>query len=202
MSTRTFTRLAALAVLVVAAPAARADFALVSQDLSINRQAGSATFSLTFNQQPNFYTTDAAGRPANSFQVEFDGTYDPALPSYYPTSLTAVVRGDEIHVGSGVTVRSPAGNGGDNSGGWGPVLSSVPFTTVGNTVTFTTPMADLGTANGNPYQYAVFSLEYGSLTAERVVTSIPTPAAFAGGLVGLGIVALVTRRRGRGPVAA
>ncbi len=200
MSTRTPRWLAAVAtaaVVSIAPAVARADFALVSQDLSINKQSDQATFTLTFNQQPNFYTTDAAGRPADSFQVEFDGTYDPALPSYYPTALTAVVRGDEIHDGNTITVRSPTGVGGANSGGWGPVLTAVPFTKAGNSIIFTTPAADLG-AVGSTYQYAVYSLEYGSMTAEHVVTSIPTPAGWASGLAGLAVVAGVTavgRRR-------
>ncbi len=64
----------AAVVLAVAAPAARADFALVSQDLTINRQADTVSFSLTFNQAPDFYTADSYGRPADSFQVEFDGS--------------------------------------------------------------------------------------------------------------------------------
>ena len=62
----------------LAAPAARADFTLVSQDLTVSRASGMAAFSLTFNQTPNFNVVDADGTPAESFQVEFDGAVDAA----------------------------------------------------------------------------------------------------------------------------
>ncbi len=178
----------AAVVLSAVAPAARADFALVSPDLTVNRQAGTVSFSLQFNQVPDFYTVDAYGRPADSFQVEFDGN------SALPNDLTAVVRGDEIHVADAVRVRSPQGNGGANSGGWGPIVGTVPFSLTGNTVAFTVPAADLGWTGGS-WQANLFSLSYGDLTAQQTVNSVPTPPALWGGLAGLIVVAGVSARR-------
>ena len=176
-------------------PAARADFSLVSEDLSINRTSGVADFSLTFNQKPDFATLAADGTPANSFQVEFDGATAPG--SAVPNDLTAVVRGDEIHVDNTVRVRAPSGNGGPGSGGWGPIVDAVPYSLTGNTVQFAMPTADLGWTGG-AWQANVYSLADGDLTAQQTVTSIPAPPAFWGGLAGLVVVAGVTavqRRR-------
>jgi hypothetical protein len=182
----------AVAILVTVAPAARADFALVSQDLTLSKKDDVAQFSLTFNQAPDFTTVDSLGRPANSFQVEFDGAIDPATA--LPTDLTAVVRGDEIHVADTVRIRAPTGDGGANSGGWGPIVGAVPFSLTGSTVSFTVPLEDLGWTGGE-WQANVFSLSYGDLTAQQTVSSIPAPPAFWGGLAGLAVVAGLSVRR-------
>ena len=176
--------------------AAHADFALVSQDLTVNRQAQNVAFSLTFNQVPNFATVAADGTPGESFQVEFDGASASALPS----DLTAVVRGDEIHLGGGLRVRSPSGDGGANSGGWGPVVGAVPFSLTGTTVAFDMSAKELGWTGGS-WSANIYSLSAGALTAQQTATSIPTPPAFWGGLAGLGLLAAgstwhaATRRR-------
>ncbi len=182
----------ALALFVTVAPEARADFALVSQDLTLSTKDDVAHFALTFNQTPDFATLDSIGRPANSFQVEFDGAIDPATA--LPTDLTAVVRGDEIHVADAVRVRSPVGDGGANSGGWGPVVGAVPFSLTGTTVSFDVPLQDLGYAGGE-WQANIFSLSYGDLTAQQTVSSIPAPRAFWGGLAGLTVLAGLSVRR-------
>jgi len=184
----------ALAALVSAmvAPAARADFALVSQDLTVNGKDATASFSLTFNQAPDFTTVDSLGRPANSFQVEFDGAVDPATS--LPDDLTAVVRGDEIRLGDGLPIRTPTGDGGANSGGWGPVVGTVPFSLTGDTVSFDVPTSELGWTGGQ-WQASVYSLAYGDLTAQQTVSSIPTPPAFWAGLAGLTVVGGLSVRR-------
>ncbi len=176
------------AVVLAVAPPARAEFALVSQDLTVSRQAAVVDFSLTFNQPPDFRTIDAAGIPVNSFQVEFNG--NAALPA----DMTAVVRGDEIHLANAVRVRSPVGDGGPDSGGWGPITGSVPFSLTGSTVSFAVPGADLGWTGG-AWQASTYSLAYGDLTAQQSVSSVPAPPAFWGGLAGLGVVAGLSIRR-------
>lgn len=182
----------AVAVLACVAPAARADFTLVSQDLDLSRKDDAVRFTLTFNQAPDFTTVDAQGRPANSFQVEFDGAVDPS--TQLPTDMTAIVRGDEIHVANGVRVRTPTGDGGPDSGGWGPVVGTVPFSLTGNTVSFSVPLEDLGWTGGD-WSANIFSLNYGDLTAQQTVTSIPAPPAFWAGLAGLTVVAGLSVRR-------
>ena len=179
-----------LAALVLASivPAARGEFTLVSQDLTINHQVDSIHFALTFDQIPDFQTIDSDGRPADSFQVEFDGN------SAMPNDLTAVVRGDEIHLANAIRVRSPSGNGGAGSGGWGPVVGTVPYSLTGNTVAFTVPGATLGWTGG-AWAASTFSLQNGSLTAQQTATSVPAPPAFWGGLAGLVVVGGLSVRR-------
>jgi hypothetical protein len=170
----------------------------VSQDLSIDRQDQTADFTLTFNQAPDFTALNSRGIPNESFQVEFAGDYAPTGPGF-PRDLTAVVRGDEIHDADALRIRAAHGVGGSGSGGWGPVVDTVPFKLVGDTVSFSVPTRDLGWS-GRDYQYNAFSLQYGKLTAQEVVTMVPTPTALQGGLVGLLAVVGVTsylRRRAR-----
>jgi hypothetical protein len=180
-------------VLSLSASAVRADFALDSQSLSIDPATHVADFTLTFNQKPDFSTVDSLGRPDNSFQVEFNGNYQPPLLSpVYPldaqsTEPTSIIRGDEIHIADSIPVRLPDGNGGPNSGGWGPAITSVPFSLIGDTLSFSVPAADLGWT-GHYYQYTVSTLLDGSQTASQLVTAIPTPKALTSGLAGLALV--------------
>src|SRR5262252_707318 len=60
--------------------------------------------SITFDGVPDFYTTDAFGRQADSFQ--FYISY--ALP-YKETFAPIIVRGDEIHYDSTVVIRDGLG---------------------------------------------------------------------------------------------
>ncbi len=172
----------------VAAPVASADFALVSQDLTINRQADTVAFSLTFNQAPNFGYDAATGTPVDSFQVEFEGA------ATMPGDLTAVVRGDEIHVSNAVRIRSATGNGGADSGGWGPIVGSVPFALTGDTIKFAVPTSELGWTGGG-WSANVYSFAAGDLTAAQSASSIPTPPAFWAGLAGLAVVAGLSAHR-------
>ncbi|HLL88288.1 MAG TPA: hypothetical protein VK324_03200, partial [Tepidisphaeraceae bacterium] len=95
---------AAGALLLTAAPAAAA-FEIVSQDLQLDRANGLGTFSLLFNQVPDFDTTDAFGRPQNSFQYEVDTNWNGsgAQPFAYE-SIGWVFRGDEIRFGGTVPI--------------------------------------------------------------------------------------------------
>jgi hypothetical protein len=173
--------------LLAAVPAARADFTLVSQGLTIDEKDHLADFSLTFNQKPNFTYVDSDGRPTDSFQYSFDGNFNPAVDGPYGQP-TAIIRGDEIHLDNTIVIRNPNGDGGPNSGGWGPVMASVPFKLIGDTVDFAVPTADLGITD-HSYQYQVYSLSSGSLTADQTVSVIPLPSAFYSGLLGLGLAA-------------
>jgi hypothetical protein len=189
--------LAALGLIALAAggPSAKADFLLESQSLTVDRKDQTADFSLTFNQAPDFTTLDSLGRPANSFQIEYAANYDPSIK--FQKSLTGIVRGDEIHIADDLRIRSANGNGGPDAGGWGPIVGSVPFSLIGDTVSFSIPTVDLGGFTKTS-AYDVFSLAYGKQTVNQFVTMVPTPAAFPSGLAGLAIVggvSLAIRKR-------
>ncbi len=175
---------------------ARGDFLLESQSVAIDNKTHLADFSLTFNQPPDFNTLGSVG-PINSFQIDFNGNYNPHNAATFRNSLTGIVRGDEIHTAGDIPIRALNGDGGPSSGGFGPVVGSVPFNLIGDTVTFSVPTADLG-YTGHYYQYDAISLANGRQTANQFVTAVPTPAAFPSGVVGLIFVAGATyliRRR-------
>ncbi|HSV14833.1 MAG TPA: hypothetical protein VLI90_11270 [Tepidisphaeraceae bacterium] len=158
-----------------ATPTARANFVLLSHHLTVDRTADTASFDLVFNQKPDLHSVDSDGRAINSFQIEFAG--DHALDGLpYPQNLTAVIRGEEIHIADAVRIRAPIGDGGPNSGGWGPVIDSEPFTVDQNKVSFSTSIEDLG-LRGRTFNYSVYSLESGSLTAIEEVHVVPLPPA-------------------------
>jgi hypothetical protein len=181
--------IAGIAALLGFAAISRADFLLESQHLAYDASTGSANFSLTFNQAPDFNTLNSQGEPADAFQVNFAGIYPTTTP--FPRNLTAVIRGEEIHNGNGIPVRATTGDGGPQAGGWGPARDSVPFQLVGDTVDFSVPATDLGW-DGHGGQYRVFSLQYGQQTASETVTLVPTPTALESGLAGLLIIAGVS----------
>jgi hypothetical protein len=168
----------ALLALVVGARGARASFELVSQSLTLDRATGRANFTLHFNQPPDFTTIDSFDRPANSFQIEFQGRVLPN-DSSYPQDLTAILRGDEIHVAHGLRIRRPTGNGGPGSGGWGPIIDTVPIDLGDDTVRFSTSLNDLGVSGRGAFEYSVYSLEFGSLTSIQQVASVPLRSALA-----------------------
>jgi hypothetical protein len=179
----------------ILASTALADFQLESQSLSIDHQ--DADFSLTFNQTPDFTTLNALSQPVDSFQINFNGNYNPAVKTSFINTVTGVVRGDEIHIANDLPIRSATGNGGPNSGGWGPAVDAVPYSLIGDTVSFSVPTKDLGWT-GHSYQYMAFSLANGAVTSNQTVTMVPTPAAFPAGVVGLLLMASATyaiRRR-------
>ena len=199
-SRATFAALVAAVVSTVGLQSARADFSLASQSVSIDAAERQAHFTLTFDQKPNFSASDSLGRQADSFQVEFDGKFDGGNAPFTEDDDTAVVRGEEIHLADALRVRSPVGNGGSGSGGWGPILTTVPFTVTGDTVAFSVPTADLGWSGGD-YRYTVSSYSYGTETASaeggRFVPLPPAVAMGGVGLVGAAIASAVMRRRAR-----
>src|SRR5262245_43790729 len=65
-------------------------------------EAPSVQFSLTFNRAPDFFTTDQAGRQADSFQF-FIGPDPSPLGPYL-----SIIRGEEIHVAGDIRIRNQA----------------------------------------------------------------------------------------------
>jgi hypothetical protein len=75
----------------------RADFIATSQSATDNPASGLVTFSMTFNQTPDFFTIDNFGRAATDFQFDIIG--DPTLG--YPANFDSIIRGGEIYLGGG-----------------------------------------------------------------------------------------------------
>jgi hypothetical protein len=106
---------------------------------------------------------DQFGRPANSFQYFIVG--NPSLP--YPEDYDAIIRGEEIHITSDMLrIRNAVGSDPDpNSGGWGPIRGSVPFSLNDNVLTFSAPLHLVSdhSVDGH-FVYEVDAYEFGALT--------------------------------------
>ena len=159
------------------------DFHIVSHSVSVDRAKNTATFSLTFDQKPDFVAVDN-GQP-DAFQYEIDADSTSMGRTIGFNDVDAVIRGGEIFEGKGLPVRTPSGDGGSNSGGWGPVKALLPFQTSGDTVQFTTDLGTIGDNDGQ-FRYRVFTTQNGTYNGQVVGAVIPLPAAVWTGLTMLG----------------
>lgn len=172
------------ALFVVALSLQRAAFGaqIISQDFTFDSSAGIAYFVITWNSARNFFTLDDVGRPADSFQIWINppsagpGLYPPANP--YSNVL---IRGDEIHVNNSIVLRNigPPQNSDPNSGGWGPIIGSVPFSLSGDSTSFSVSMDLLGVTRA--FNYDLEGYQYGAINCEDVfgaASVVPEPSTY------------------------
>lgn len=159
---------------------------------SINKSSQEVTFSIRFNKAPDFYTVDSFGRQADAFQYYVDVDALSSKPNQ--NQVESIVRGGEIHVNGDIRIRDRYGYDGTdlNSGGWGPILGTVPYTLSDTLLSFTTPLSYLKDDDG-VFTYQLLLTEYGA-TSHLVYgrsgehSVIPLPPAiwlFGSGLIGL-----------------
>jgi hypothetical protein len=149
-------------------------------------------FRITFNQAPDFFTVDAFGREENDFQY--------ATPE-------SIIRGPEIYItGNTVRIRSLGPPDPDPvSGGWGPVIATIPFNLSGDTITFSAPFDLFSNSPIFTYQLQAdtFGVDNdlipGSSTARE---SIPEPSTWAMMLLGFAGLGFAGYRRARQHCAA
>lgn len=174
---------------------------------SVDNSSQEATFFIRFNEAPDFYAVDSVGRQADSFQYYID--VDAASSTPHQNIVESIVRGGEIHLDGDIRIRDRYGYDGtdQNSGGWGPIVGSVPYTLSGTLLSFTTPWSFLMDDDG-VFTYQLLLTEYGGMTdivyglsgENYQVTppppppppQIPLPAAawlFLSGLVGIFTIA-------------
>jgi hypothetical protein len=159
------------------------NFHLVSDSVEVNQPARTATFKLNFDQPPDFIPVGQAQKDA--FQYEIDANHASFGQPIGYGDISAVIRGNEIWQGNGIPVRQRDGDGGANSGGWGPVRALVPFDLTGSTLTFTASLDTLGDQDGQ-FRYRLITTDSGTLTGETNGAVIPLPAAVWSGLMMLG----------------
>jgi hypothetical protein len=182
------------------ATAESVDFQLVSHAAQVDPTGQSATFTLTFNQPPNFLAQPGQSQP-NSFQYEVDAAWSgpPAGGVDEGISfndITSVIRGAEISAGNGLPIRSRDGDGGPGAGGWGPVRDLVTFQVSDEKLTFAADLSDLGDDDGI-FRYRVLTTDKGVVTSQATGVAIPLPPALAGGLLTMGGMAVARKLRGR-----
>ena len=156
-------QVAVLACLSGTAKAAPPEFKFVSESAVLNPQTQEVTFTLAFNQAPDFSTTDLYNRQGHSFQYFIVGR--PFFP--YPSNFDSIIRGEEIHLThDNIRIRNSTHSDVDPaSGGWGTIRGVVPFKVNGNLLTFSAPLRVLSDhSNDGSFDYRLESYEYGSTT--------------------------------------
>jgi hypothetical protein len=159
-----------------------ASFDLMIPDPNIN-------FQITFNQAPNFFTVDAFDREENDFQY--------ATPD-------SIIRGPEIYITRNkIRIRSLGPPDPDPaSGGWGPVIATIPFNLSGDTITFSAPFDLFSNSPFFTYQLQADTFGRDRDLIQGHTTSIPEPSIWAMMLLGFAGLGLVGCRRARETRAA
>src|SRR5688572_3943146 len=75
---------------------------ILSESVTVDQIAQEATFELEFDTVPDFFTVDAFGRPADSFQYFLFYEGDPFQPD---PETDVIIRGDEIHIAGDIRFR-------------------------------------------------------------------------------------------------
>jgi hypothetical protein len=185
-------------------PPARAAFEIRSHAVHVDAADRQTTFTLTFNQRPDFLGTDSFGNPNNAFQYFFD-TNPAHADGVYSGETVSIIRGPEIRFHDNIPIRdslNPAGQDLPHAEGWGPERGAVDFLLDDDTVTFTVPWEMLHERDAK-FSYIVQAYEQGSLTSEAssppLVIALPPPAwSASAGLVGLPLAwKLTSAWRGR-----
>lgn len=189
---------------------AQAALLINSESIVANLDSREAFFTIEFNEVPDFFTVDSFGRQADSFQyyIETDGELPVFRGSPYYSELDIIIRGEEIHVAGDIRIRDalPIDSGGSNSGGWGLLRGSVPYTLNGTVLRFSAPLELIGDSDGL-FSYQLEAYEFGALnafTTERrsVVqsnpsTPVPEPTSTLGLLAfgTLGVASTLKRKQ-------
>jgi hypothetical protein len=174
---------------------AQARLMVNSQSAVANLDTQQAIFTINFNEVPDFFSVDEFGRQADAFQyfIDGDGNFPFSLGNPVYSELETIIRGGEINIAGDIRVRDVFGVGGPNSGGWGPIRGSVPYTLNGTQLTFSTPLELIGDDDGL-FSYELLITEFGSTTDRLTAQSVPEPLTILGSGVALGIGALMKKR--------
>ncbi|BAY75440.1 hypothetical protein NIES25_18850 [Nostoc linckia NIES-25] len=179
---------------------AQAELFAESESTVVNLDTQEVLFTINFNRVPDFFSVDEFGRQADSFQYYIER--DEKLPvvgevsPFYP-NLESIIRGEEINVAGDVRIRNvfSVGPAEPNSGGWGSIRGSVPYTLDGTLLKFSAPLELVSDSDGLfSYELALFEFGSTSFTIENksIVTSVPEPNFVLGGLT-CGVLSLALR---------
>jgi len=177
---------------------------------SVNLGTGVASFSILFDQVPDFFSTDGVGRQADSFQFYVQSQSPFLLSDFHvpPDDAESIIRGENIHLGDGIPVIwvDSFNPGPPQSGGWGPTYSQVSFSLVGELLTFDVPLVDLRDDDG-VFWFRFGTYEFGrtsyaeevlfqsgmTYTGDGLLAPLPEPGTMA--LLAIGLLSICGVRR-------
>ncbi|AUB34365.1 PEP-CTERM protein-sorting domain [Nostoc flagelliforme CCNUN1] len=173
-----------------------------SESAVVNLDAKEVLFTIDFNRVPDFFTLDQVGRQADSFQYFIDPSGE--LPIFRPPSaysnLSSIIRGEEINVAGDIRIRDVFSVGPlePNSGGWGKIRGSVPYSLDGTVLKFSAPLQFIGDSDGL-FSYRLELYEFGggggnANENKSIIASVPEPTSALGALT-FGALSLGLRRK-------
>ncbi|MCC6660412.1 MAG: hypothetical protein IT437_05955 [Phycisphaerales bacterium] len=186
-------------IALAATPAWAQPLRIMDSTIRFDTAAQTVSFELDFNHKPDFFTLDAGGRQADSWQINLD-----IAPGYNgfggtsPYPWETIIRGEEIHVNDDIRIRDHVlGPSPDPvSGGWGPLTGAVPYTITDKRQKFTVPFNLLNTQTGT-FRFEIETYQYGQVQSHTIkggsIPAIPAPAAT--GVLGIGGMVAFRRRR-------
>jgi len=177
---------------------AEAALLVLSQSAEVNLANNSVLFQIEFNRAPDFFTTDEYDRQADAFQYFIDA--DGGFPIFkgtdiYYSNLESLIRGSEIHLAGDVRIRNalPPDPDLSNSGGWGSIRGSVPYTLSRNVFSLLVPLELIGDTDGK-FSYQLMWTEYGGAGGYIDAETVPEPATIFGSFMALGGLAAFQRK--------
>ena len=126
---------------------------IASQSATYNALTSEVAFTLVFDEPPDFFSTDALGRQADSFQYFIVG--DPTLP--YPSLYDSLIRGEELHLTiDQIPIRDAV---------TAALRGSVPYSLTGAELSFSAPLSLISDhTDARTIQYVLETYEFGALT--------------------------------------
>ena len=149
---------AAIVLLLAGASSAQGEFVVLDHSVVYSFELETYFFMVEFNVAPDFFIVDEYGRQLYEFQhyVHYEIPFDYG-------GFSVLVRGGEIHINSDIPIRDRYGEGGPNSGGWGPIRDVVPYLLDDRTITFSVPASVIGDPDGI-ISYRLQLCQYGIMT--------------------------------------
>lgn len=175
---------------------------VVSHAVRYDSAAQTVLFEIEFNRKPDFFTLDAGGRQADSWQINMDTVQGiNGFGGNSPYIWETIARGEEIHTADKVRIRNHILGPSPEpiSGGWGPVAGSYSYSMVGARQAFTIPYSALNTTTG-AFRFELECYQFGVIQPHVIrgnsVPMVPAPAA-SGMLIPGGMVLFRRRRAAR-----